>query len=442
MRIKFSARCTTSVFTIALIASACGTSPTAEKKEPAPTDRAAGSLLLADFCKASADAQPNNTARQLLLTDVRGFAVDLSKQLLTGEENKVLSALSVQMAFGLLRGGATGVTKSEIDTTFKLGATGYDVDAAFKDLTASLRCLPQGADSIDLADVGVHIGNSLWTAAGHALADAYAKNLRVNYAAEARSLDFATDAAGAAKTINDWTNEATFGKIPEIVSSDMFDSETRLVLANAIHFKNGWKRTFDVANTKDEDFTVAGGQVKAVPTMHASDLPLYYKETSAYQAVQLPFEQGVMTIYLPKGATGLPDFVGALALDAGSTDEGWSKHRVTLSLPKFKIEADIPLLAPLKALGVNKVFGSGAELGGLFADNSEAVFVSDVFQKAVIDVNEKGAEAAAVTVIIGEANSAPVQEESPRSNFKADHPFFFTISSSNAVLFTGTVVAP
>jgi serpin B len=66
-----------------------------------------------------------------------------------------------------------------------------------------------------------------------------------------------------------------------------------------------------------------------------------------------------------------------------------------------------------------------------------------VRQKAVIEVNEQGTEAAAVTVVEMEMKSSiPVTPE--KVTFRANRPFLFAIqeNSTGTILFMGKIGAP
>ena len=74
-------------------------------------------------------------------------------------------------------------------------------------------------------------------------------------------------------------------------------------------------------------------------------------------------------------------------------------------------------------------------------DGSRDLYLTGVFHKAFVDVNEEGTEAAAATgVVAGFRSAAPTKM--PR--FVADHPFVFLIRDvrSGSVLFMGRVVNP
>jgi serpin B len=65
-----------------------------------------------------------------------------------------------------------------------------------------------------------------------------------------------------------------------------------------------------------------------------------------------------------------------------------------------------------------------------------------VLQKAMVEVDEKGTEAAAATAVVVEVTSMPVEEE-PQV-IKIDHPFLFFIRDveTNTTLFMGRVTNP
>ena len=65
--------------------------------------------------------------------------------------------------------------------------------------------------------------------------------------------------------------------------------------------------------------------------------------------------------------------------------------------------------------------------------------MSDVFQKAVVEVDEKGSEAAAVTAVMVGLTSARVN---PDPVMNVDRPFYYMIADIDAgrVLFAGRIM--
>ncbi|XP_059281135.1 probable non-inhibitory serpin-Z9 [Lycium ferocissimum] len=72
-------------------------------------------------------------------------------------------------------------------------------------------------------------------------------------------------------------------------------------------------------------------------------------------------------------------------------------------------------------------------------------FIKRILQKAFIEVNEKGTEAAAVTEESDDDLGFPLYDViKPHPRFVADHPFLFMIREevSKLVLFTGALLNP
>ena len=79
-----------------------------------------------------------------------------------------------------------------------------------------------------------------------------------------------------------------------------------------------------------------------------------------------------------------------------------------------------------------------AEFDGMTGSDNE-LCISDILHKCYIRVDEKGAEAAAVTEPIMTTASASIDDG--QKNFTADRPFLFAIydETDNTILFLGVV---
>ncbi|MBA7508451.1 hypothetical protein ES705_00381 [subsurface metagenome] len=83
-----------------------------------------------------------------------------------------------------------------------------------------------------------------------------------------------------------------------------------------------------------------------------------------------------------------------------------------------------------------------ADFSGIFSrEPGESPWISRVLHKAVIEVNEKGSEAAAATVVEMMESAMPVEEI---IEFVVNRPFFFVIADdrSGSIIFMGKVVEP
>ena len=108
-----------------------------------------------------------------------------------------------------------------------------------------------------------------------------------------------------------------------------------------------------------------------------------------------------------------------------------------LQIPKFELEGDYSdeLIQALKDMGMNDAFDCD---NADFTKAGYGLFVSKIKQMTKLKVDEKGTEAAAVTVVVVEANAMPPEY---RTEFIVDRPFIFTIrdSVSGMILFMGEV---
>jgi serpin B len=246
----------------------------------------------------------------------------------------------------------------------------------------------------------------------------------------------------SAQAINDWADQKTQGKIQGVVQFP-FPRLTRLVLANAIYFKGTWVEPFKKSLTKPRDFYPANGSAKPTPMMLQAG-SFTYQETEDFQAVKLPYKGGLqMELYLPNTNSNPSKLLASFVAGGNwkqDVQHGFARHEGTVILPKFKIECQILLNDPLKALGVKTAFGKHADFSGIA---SEPLCISLVKQKSYVDVNEEGTEAAAVTTVtmVGMAVRRPPPD---RFTMILDRPFFFVISDvgTGSILFMGVVNDP
>ncbi len=106
-----------------------------------------------------------------------------------------------------------------------------------------------------------------------------------------------------------------------------------------------------------------------------------------------------MFIILPNKVDGLTELESKLTSE--NVLDTLNKHvrmpsKIQVTIPKFKVEASVDLNENLKALGMSDLFDEkNADLSGI--SGKKDLFVSNVFHKTFIEVNEEGSEAAAAT---------------------------------------------
>jgi len=341
------------------------------------------------------------------------FDFELFSRLAAREGNVVCSPLSVRVALAMAHGGARGTTAAEMASVLRLDGDG----------------LAKLARAYDGKDGRPALADAAWVQEGATLLPAYEEFLARQYGAPPVAVDFGA-ADAAARRINAWVSERTGDRIRGIVSPDMFNANTTLVLANALHFKAAWEEPF-TARTREAPFALASGERIEVPMMVQTE-HFGYVEKDGAQAVELPYERGrySMVVVLPR--EGVPAAVpeGLLGL--------LKDTHVTVHLPRFRVETAFRLEETLALMGMPSAFGPDADFSGM--NGKKDLFVSTVAHKAFIAVDEEGTEAAAATAVMAEVKgdvSKPVA-------FRADRPFLFLIRDREAgsVLFLGRVSDP
>ena len=113
-----------------------------------------------------------------------------------------------------------------------------------------------------------------------------------------------------------------------------------------------------------------------------------------------------MVVLLPKGndLSAADPYLDPANLSA--LEQSASSRRVMVYLPKFKLESQYSLKETLSAMGMPTAFSGAADFSGM--DGAQDLYISDVYHKAYIEVNEEGTEAAAATgVVMNLAAAAP-----------------------------------
>jgi serpin B len=364
------------------------------------------------------------------------FGLSLYGQLPDASGNVFLSPHSISTALAMTWAGARGETARQMASALHLTGDGSAVHAASSNLAGRLAAIGEKG-AVQLA-----VANSLWPQQGYAFLPEYLELARRYYGVTITPVDFARAPAAACKTINDWVEERTQRRIQDLLSPDMVDPLTRLVLVNAVYFKGRWEHPFPERGTRPGPFhRVSGAEVEA-PFMHLR-AAFPYAEDGDAQALELPYAGGElsMVILLPRQPDGLAGL--EQRLDAASL-AGWTnrlrRQEVDVAFPRFRLTSTFRLERTLQALGMRDAFDPRrADFTGMDGQ-PHGLYVGAAVHKAFVEVNEEGTEAAAATGLTVRLTSiAP-----PAPVFRADHPFLFLIRerATGCLLFLGRLTDP
>ncbi|XP_023172123.2 antichymotrypsin-2-like [Drosophila hydei] len=359
------------------------------------------------------------------------FSRDFYQKLvrLSPDRNLICSPLSVQICGGMLRMGVKddSETSRQLDAGLKFSST--DVNEMADGFHNALKYY-QRYSVLRMANK-VYIMDSIHVRHG------FSDVLTQKFLTSPEHIDF-RNAKKSADTINGWVESQTNNLLKDLVSSDSFSSETRLVLINAIYFKGEWVIKFDRSETENEDFYVDAKNNIQVSMMNSFH-DYFYAELSNLNATALRMaykdSKLFMLVILPNKKDGLADLEKALkSTTLKSIISELEQVKVSVKLPKFKTEFAMELTPVFKSLGMDKIFTS-AEFDKML-EMKQPLTVSQIIHKAFIEVNEEGTEAAAATSV----NVVFLSMNHDPKLFHANHPFYYIIYDEiYGCLFTGNL---
>lgn len=361
-------------------------------------------------------------------------------------ENLFFSPISVTAALALTYEGARGTTQAGFEQAMSM-PEGLDRPGYHGSLSALLGEL-DGQDK----PYALSVANSLWGEQSMPFRDAFLETLDTHYEAGFNSVDFKKAPEQQRKLINEWVEKQTQERIKDLLPAGSIDGLTRLVLANAIYFKGPWQHQFQPRLTQDRPFYMdskeqAPADALSTPTMLLPKKTLRHADLDGLNILEMPYKSRdlSMLILLPDDRDGLADLESKLSAKALGRWVTELKHGpVRVLLPKWEATLSTNLVPTLKRLGLSEAFDAGkADFTGMTdSAEGEGLFITDVFHKAFIKVDEEGSEAAAATAVVIGVKSAAIPQE-PFA-FTADHPFIYVIrdNRSGAVLFIGRMADP
>lgn len=415
------------------------TDPTSDPTEPTdPTGQEEGNWE-AKYKKA--DGHAEKVSEDVVKAN-NDLGMKMFSRLAAGEagKNMMISPLSISIAMAMVTNGATGENLDEMKEVLGFGEMELpDVNEQFAQLIASL----VEADK----DLVLEIADSVW------MDDVFAPDVKQDF------VDVLTEFYDAAFFTEDFQDEATVGKINSWVSEkthekidkviDEIGPNTIMYLINAVYFKAAWTTSFDKESTYEGTFMLSDGSEGKADYMGFSydqEVPDFYSYSSdwgdenGYSVVRLPYGRGVFAFYgiVPTydNKSNIDDFIAKIAENGFDSYISQLEERsFPVQLPKYKFAYEKSLVDVFKSLGMEKAFAEGALMN--IAEEPHAPFISDIYHKTFVEVNEEGTEAAAVTVVEVGENAMP-------SGFYANRPFVFVIRDdrTGSILFIGKVENP
>jgi serpin B len=404
-----------------------------------------------EFSELHSD-QPHDKAPQLeageaeiLAAQNHALTFDLYHLLRAGEaadKGFSISAYSIHNAFGMLHPGTVEPARSEMANALHFSLPGERQYVAHNWLDAELAARNMPAERHawgKQAAVELHTANGVWLLDDYAelVSRDYLDTLALHYDAGVYLAQFDTRPELERIAINAWVADRTAQLIPELFPAGVIDTQTTLVLVNALYLKAPWAKPFDEQATEPAPFHRLDGTKLEVEMMHEPTLPAAYGHGPGYQAVALPLRGDALEVVLV-----VPDdfaaFEASLSPESfAALREGMAPSVVSLSLPRFELAAQFELTSELQWLGMVSPFVDDRSFDAIL---ERLGVITTVVHQTVIEVDEKGTEAAAATgIVITKTNAL-----APDAELVVDRPFLLAIrdAPTDTLLFFGRVLEP
>lgn len=359
-----------------------------------------------------------------------GFAFKVKDALLAErkEGNFCFSPLSFNLCLSLLLNGAGGDSKQILAK-----ALGYDT-LSIDEVNLGNRPLLKGMSGGQFS-----VANSIWLHDTIQPKQSFTEVMKSSYSADL----FAGKSFGPStvEEINAWCSNATRGMIPAIY--DQLPEETFLVAVNALAFQGRWDREFDPYKTAPGQFTTEDGTKVPVSMMsmfieHDPKAKIRCGELDGTLAAALPYvgEHFEFIVALPPAEVGARKYLGHLTPEKfHQLRETMERGSVNLQMPRFTLRTGGSLDHTMRLIGLEPLYRQ-FNIAGIEDRLGSGRQLAEVRQKCVLEVDEKGTRAAAVTPAAStEAASLPIV---------LDRPFVFALvhADTGAIVFLGLVADP
>lgn len=360
--------------------------------------------------------------------------------------NVIMSPFSISLDLAMLSAGTEGKTYDEL--VKGLGFESFTPEMLAEYYSSIIDC------NTAITECTFKTANALWINSGNNnVKQSYLDDVEGKYKATAECYRFGVDPVK--DVINGWASKNTDGMIGKILDEEP-SASCSLILTNALLFEGKWYAISNGYNVVTKEFTDISGK-KASRDFFCGDLcstqfNTDWSDPKQPALIELPYMKGFRMVIIvpPAKNTSIKDFVGSLKASdirnwraketaSGHCFSGHGDLLVHFFVPKFKSEFDLNRTFCKKALkdnGISRIFSPGGF--GRMSDD-ESLCVDDVHQRAVIEVDENGTKAAAVTSI-SMYDGAVMVEYDKEYDFVVDRPFVYAILDNyGSILFMGTM---
>ena len=398
---------------------------------PIPTDKPTVTPTANPITISPTPISPTSSPNSTPKVTSGDFTIDIIKQINNGNtSNYLISPYNIEIALNMLRDGALGNTKMEIDNVIG--------NRTIKNIN-----IP---GSVNVAN-GAFIKNEY----KNSIKSNYINTLKNKYQSEILYDEFIKP-----DVINNWVKEKTNEMIPKILEE--MNPNFVMGLASALAIDVKWQNEFECDRTSSGKFTKVDNSIINAQMMHNTyKVNAKYLKSDDAGGVILPFKsdsennQLEFVGILPN--SNVNSYVNNLTREKlnsllNSEKESSNKFYIHVSLPRFIYDYSVnDFKDVLQKMGINDAFNpTNANFYNMIErkeNTPDNVYVSDAIHKTHIELNEVGVKAAAIT-FFGMAGTGMPPKDYEEVSVKFDKPFIYMIRERNTgeILFFGAVYEP
>ncbi len=374
------------------------------------------------------------------------FSSKLSESLLKQEykenENFACSPLSIEFALGLAVSAANNETRDEILSAFDIDFETFNeyYKAYFTNI------LMERKDGSEKPYSEITSTNSIWIDNDIKLKDSGLDNLQNDYYCYSYEADFNNNNKTSNKAIRQFVKEKT----NNLIDQDFDISEdTFFLLMNTLYLKDIWNdmgRDLKYAS-EEYKFKNLNGNIS-----NKSLLEGYYSSgkamtTETYSAFHTYTLSNICLHFIkPNDGVNINNLFNASVIKSVATasnyitkdDDKFEAYHTKCIFPEFKAEADLNLKDTLmKDFNIKNLFDiNNCDFSNL-SDNK--VYCNNIRHVAKLDVNKKGIEGAAITMLGLAGAAGPGKYTNVYETFVVDKEYIFVLTYGDTIIFSGVV---
>lgn len=356
------------------------------------------------------------------------FYVDIFKNSVksSGENNMLISPLSIMLALSMTANGANGDTKIEMENVL---GSGISINELNEYLCKYVENLPSDEKS------KLSIANSIW----------FKDNLDVREKFLQQSVDYYNAAMfkspfdrDSIDNMNNWVKENTDGMIDKIIKEH--SKRAIMYVINAIAFDAEWSTPYAISDIRDGKFNSYSGEENEVEYMFSDEYQYIHDENTVGFIKSYSCNYSFVAM-LPDKEIDMLDYIEDFTYEKYiNIMESMEYREVDTTLPKFSYDYELSIVDSLKNMGMKLAFDKdNADFSNIADTRDGNISISDVRHKTFISVDENGTKAGAVTSVRGDMAES-VKEESKKVIL--DRPFIYMIIDDDTKLpiFMGVVM--